>query len=315
MAFAVHRIDVLTSSASEQATPLAAILLMLSASVLFSALDSSAKYLVVSGMRPEYVAWVRFATHLLLVVLIFRAWSNPRVLKAASLPMQVLRGCALFGSTVFNFAALQTLQLAEGVAINFLAPAVITALAGPLLGEWAGWRRWMAVLAGLVGVLVITRPGFGAFQLGHVLAFASTVSYSIYVILTRRLAGSETSESLIFYSALTPVLFIAPAIPAAASIPPTPLLWAVLLLLGVWGGVGHYLVIRAHKLASATALAPYPYIQAVWSTLAGYLVFSEVPNRWTVTGAAIIIASGLYIVQREQRLRSTARPAAPAKKL
>jgi drug/metabolite transporter (DMT)-like permease len=95
--------------------------------------------------------------------------------------------------------------------------------------------------------------------------------------------------------------------PAAASMPAEPWLWGLLLFLGVLGGLGHYLIIRAHKMASATALAPYPYMQALWSTLAGYLVFGDLPDRWTVAGATIIIASGLYIVQREQRLRLAAR--------
>lgn len=285
---------------------------MLAAGMLFSVLDASGKYLVTHGMRPEYVAWFRFLVHLLLVLLVFRAWSNRLVFRVRSVPLQIVRGFALFGSTFFNFAALQTLQLAEGIAISFLSPMFITALAGPVLGEWAGWRRWTAVLAGLVGVLIITRPGIGAFQIGHVLALASTASYAIYVILTRKMAASETSESLIFYSALTPVFFIFPAVPAAASMPPEPWLWVVLLLLGVWGALGHYLIIRAHQMATATALAPYPYMQAVWSTLAGYLVFREVPDGWTICGAAVIIASGLYIVQREQRLRLAARAASQA---
>jgi drug/metabolite transporter (DMT)-like permease len=297
----------LKSPVPEQATPLAAILLMLVAGALFSALDASAKYLVHTGIRPEFVSWMRFLVHVVLVLFIFRAWSNRAVFRTRSPTLQIVRGFGLFGSTFFNFAALQTLQLAEGIAIAFLSPMLITALAGPVLGEWAGWRRWLAVLAGLAGVLVITRPGLGSFEVGHLLAIASTVSYAVYVLLTRKLAATETSESLILYPALTPVLFMAPAMPAAASMPAEPWLWGLLLFLGVLGGLGHYLIIRAHKMASATALAPYPYMQALWSTLAGYLVFGDLPDRWTVAGATIIIASGLYIVQREQRLRLAAR--------
>lgn len=295
------------SPPAEQATPLAAILLMLAAGALFSVLDASGKYLVVSGMRPEYVSWMRFVVHFLLVLLVFRAWNNPRVFRIHSVPLQVARGFGLFGSTFFNFWALQTLPMAEGIAINFMSPMLITVLAGPILGEWAGWRRWMAVLAGLVGVLVITRPGLETFKPGHLLALASSASYAIYVILTRKVSATETSESLILYSALTPVLFMLPVVPATASLPPQPALWIVLLWLGFLGGLGHYLIIRAHKLATATALAPYPYLQAVWSTLAGYLVFNDLPDMWTVLGAAIIVAGGLYIVQREQRLRLAAR--------
>jgi drug/metabolite transporter (DMT)-like permease len=288
---------------SEQATPASAILFVFCAGLLFSCLDTSAKYLVLSGMDPAFVSWVRFATHLVLVFLLFRGWHNPAMFRVRNLPLQVLRGIFLFGSTIFNFAALRSLQLAETMSIAFFAPMLITALAGPLLGEWAGWRRWMAILAGLVGVIVITRPGFVAFQTGHLYALGSVLSYCFYVIMTRSMSAKESPESLIFYSALTPVLLMAPAVPYAASMPPDLFHWAILLALGFFGGFGHWLLIKAYKQATTTALAPYPYLQMVWMISAGYLVFDQFPDKWTLVGAGIIVASGLYIVHREHRLR------------
>ena len=103
----------------------------------------------------------------------------------------MLRGAFLFGSTFFNFLALNTLQLAETMSIFFFAPMVITALAGPLLGEWAGWRRWAAIAAGFVGVLVITRPGLVSFEIGHVYALCATLCYCLYVIMTRHMSATE----------------------------------------------------------------------------------------------------------------------------
>ena len=191
---------------------------------------------------------MRFAVHVVLVLLLFRGWSNPAMFRTASLPLQVLRGVFLFGSTIFNFLALQTLQLAETTSIFFFAPMVITALAGPLLGEWAGWRRWLAICAGFVGVLVITRPGFGAFEIGHVYALCATLSNCLYVIMTRRMSATETPESLIFYSALAPVVLMLPVGAVhGASLPPDALHWLILLLLGVFGGVGHWLLIKAYR--------------------------------------------------------------------
>ena len=111
----------------------------------------------------------------MIVLVLFRGWRNPAMFRVVNLPAQMLRGVFLFGSTIFNFLALQTLQLAETTSIFFFAPMVITALAGPLLGEWAGWRRWLAVIAGFCGVLVITRPGVGVFGLGHVYALVRDV--------------------------------------------------------------------------------------------------------------------------------------------
>lgn len=280
-------------------------------------LDTSAKYLVLSGMNAVFVSWVRFVVHLVLVLLLFRAWSNRQMFKVGSLPLQFLRGVFLFGSTVFNFLALMTLQLAETVSIFFFAPMIITALAGPLLREWAGWRRWMAVVVGFVGVLVITRPGVGSFGVGHVYALSAMLSYCFYVIMTRRMGATESPESLIFYSALAPVVLLLPAVPFVASMPEDPFHLVILLSLGFYGGLGHWLVIRAYKIATTSALAPYLYLQMVWMVGLGYLVFHQLPDLWTLAGAAIIVASGLYILYRERvlRLRRSAGPSSETEEL
>jgi drug/metabolite transporter (DMT)-like permease len=279
------------------------------AGLLFSFLDTCAKALVVAGMPPLFVAWTRFAVHVALVLLLFRAWSNRKMFRSRNPVAQIVRGVFLFGSTFFNFLGLQTLQLAESMSIFFFGPMLITALAGPFLQEWAGWRRWLAVIFGFVGVLVITRPGVAAFELGHAYALAGTTSYAIFVIMTRRMAASETPESLIFYSALTPVVLLLPALPSNIVLPQQPLHWLLLFLLGFFGGFGHWLLIRAYRIASTTALAPYPYLQMVWMIALGYLVFDQFPDRWTLSGAGIIVASGLYIVHREHRLRLASRTA------
>lgn len=295
--------------AADGPTPVAAILLILASGLIFSCLDTGGKYLVVNGLEAPFVAWVRFAVHLAMVFVLFRGWKNARLFKVESLPMQVIRGGFLFGSTLFNFMALQTLQLAETVSISFFAPMVITALAGPLLGEWAGWRRWAAILFGFVGVLVITRPGLGVFQIGHLYALASMGCYSFYVIMTRSMGARETAESMIFYSALAPVILMAPAVPLYGSWPDGPLQWTILLSLGFFGGFGHWLLILAYRQATTFALAPYPYMQMVWMIGFGLLVFNQFPDGWTLGGAAIIVLSGLYIVHREHRLRLKSRSA------
>jgi drug/metabolite transporter (DMT)-like permease len=287
----------------EPAAPASAIALIFGSGVLFSCLDAGAKFLVTAGLEAPFVTWMRYLMHVLLVLLLLRAWSNRRVFAVNNLPQQILRSAFLFGSTIFNFLALRTLQLADTVSIAFFAPMLITALAGPLLGEWAGWRRWAAILVGLLGVLVITRPGFGEFGLGHVFALASMACNSFYVILTRRMGATETAESMIFYSALLPVVLMIPAVPFYASLPSGPLEWAVILSLGFFGGIGHWLLILAYRKATTTSLAPYPYLQIVWMVAFGYLIFDQLPDLLTLVGAAIIVASGLYIVHREHRLR------------
>jgi drug/metabolite transporter (DMT)-like permease len=297
------------NSSPDTATPFSAILLVLGAGLLFSFLDTSAKYLVLGGMAAPFVSWMRFVVHVALFVVLFRPWTNMRMLRAESLPLQILRAAFLFGSTLFNFFALDTLQLAQTMSIFFFSPMVITILAGPLLGEWAGWRRWLAVAAGFVGVLVITRPGVASFEIGHVYALCSMLSYSFYVIMTRSMGARETPESLIFYSALAPVILMLPVVPATASMPESPWQWTILLSLGFYGGFGHWLLIKAYQQATTSALAPYPYLQMVWMIFFGYVVFDQFPDRYTLGGAAIIVASGLYIVHREHRLRLKSRSA------
>lgn len=289
---------------TEAATPVAAIMLILACSFIFSFLDTSAKYLGMAGFAALFLAWARFAVHAVLAIIVLRPWTKPEAFRMRSMRRQVLRGLFLFGSTLFNFLALRTLQLAEAVSIMFFAPMVITALAGPLLGEWAGWRRWLAVLVGLVGVVVITRPGFGTFGIGHLYAICAMLSYCMYVIMTRQMSSTETPESLIFYSALTPAILMLPAVPLYGSLPDSPLEWFVLLSLGFYGGFGHWLLIKAYSVATTSALAPYPYSQMVWMIAAGWLVFDQLPDVWTLSGSAIIVASGFYIIQRERVLRA-----------
>ena len=165
--------------------------------------------------------------------------------------------------------------------------------------------------------MLVTRPGVSAPDWGHLFALASTTSYSFYIIMTRRMGASETPQSLILYSALAPVVLTAPVLPEAAAWPATPFIGAILLSLGIFGAVGHWFLIRAYRLATTTALAPYPYVQIVWAILFGWLFFDQLPDGWTIMGAAVIVASGLYIVHREHRLRLALRslPGADAEAL
>lgn len=280
-----------------------AILYLFASGFLFSCLDSSAKYLVLSGIPTAFISWMRFVEHTLLVLIFFRPWSNPSIFKVRSIPLQFIRGLCLFGSTFFNFYALQTMQLAETITITFAAPMVIAALAGPLLGEWAGWRRWAAIVVAFIGVLIIARPGFGTLNPGLPYSITAMLSYSFYVLLTRRMAATESPESLIFYSALAPAILMSPAMMQAV-IPETPLQISLLLVLGFFGGLGHYLIILAYRRATTAALAPYPFLQIIWMLAFGYFIFHQFPDVYTLCGAAIVISSGLYVVHRERQLRA-----------
>ena len=136
---------------------------LLLTAMLFTALDSAAKYLVLQGMAAPFVAWVRFAVHTVLALVFLQVWRRPALFRPKNLPMQFVRGACLFGSTFFNFLALRELQLAQTISIFFAGPMLITALAGPMLGERAGWRRWLAIIIGFIGVLLAAGNAVGGY--------------------------------------------------------------------------------------------------------------------------------------------------------
>ena len=277
------------------------ILLMILAGFMFSLLDATAKFLG-PYMHPLEISWLRFVTHVLVVFLIFRVWERPSQLKVNDPKMQILRGLCMCGSTGFNFAAVQYLQLTEAAAIMFAAPLVVTALSGPLLGEWAGWRRWAAVIVGFLGVALVTRPGFGEVHWAVLLSFGAMLSYALYILLTRRLGSSEETGTLLIWPGFVGVALFAPLAAPVFEVPALPL-WPIVLLMGVFGAYGHYVLILAHKLATPNVLAPFAYTQMIWMIVLGFVLFGDLPDVWTMAGTAIVAASGLYILHRE-RVRS-----------
>ncbi len=289
------------------AAPLAAVLLMVGAGLNLSLLDTTAKYLVtVHGHDPLFLSWVRFAVHALCVLVLLRGWSNRAVFQVRNVPLQALRGLTVFATTFFAFLSLRQLQLAEMISIFFLSPLLITVLSVLVLRERIDPMRWATVLVGFGGVLLIVRPGHEAFQVGHLHALMAMVSLSVYALLTRHLNASETRESQIFYSGLMPAVILLPGLGHFGEMPASAMTGVLVIALGVFGALSHWLLIRAYVLASPSKLATYPYLQIVWMTLLGYLVFAQLPDLLTVAGAGIIIASGLALVLfdrwRERRI-------------
>lgn len=278
--------------------PVAGIVLMIIAASLFAGLDTTAKYLGQS-LNALDVVWLRYAFHAILVLVILRAWSHFDVFFTEKPLMHLLRGLHLLGATLFNFWALRYLQLAEASAIMFCGPLIVTALAGPLLGETIGLRRWIAVGVGFIGVLVVTRPGTGAMHWAVGLSGIAVVNYALYSILTRRMNKTESAESLILISSLIGVGAMSPvAYSAVTSL--SGWQWPLAALMGFLGAAGHYALTIAHRVANASLLAPFIYTQMVWMVSLGYLVFGDTPDMMTIVGTLIIAAAGLYILHRER---------------
>lgn len=278
---------------------LIAIGLMCGAVASFAVLDAAAKYLN-GHMDTLQVVWARYASAFLLTLLISNPISQPGLLRTARPVLQLVRSALLLGSTLFNFLAFRFLQLDQALSILFSTPFMVAILAGPMLGEWIGWRRWMAILVGFAGVLLVTRPGYGGIHWAALYSVASAVCYALYIIATRILSRSDTSETTLFYSNLVGVIAMLPVLPFVWT---TPDNWFLILLMagfGAFGSFGHYLLIVGHRLAPASILAPFMYTQLVWAVLLGLLIFGDVPNNWTLAGAAVVVTSGLYLLYRER---------------
>lgn len=296
------------SSSADQVNPtsvnrkhtLHAIILMITAVASFALLDAVGK-LLSQSLPVVQVVWMRFVTHVLLSIVIFRFWADWGRLKTKRPVLQSARGLFMLGTTIFNFWALMHLQLAETASIMFAGPIVVAVLAGPLLGEWVGPRRWLAIGIGFIGVLIVTRPGLDGLGWPAIISVASMVSFALYSLSTRVLAQTENVEGLIFYTAFVPMLaFALPAIHVWVW-PSDMVSWVLMLIMGIVGGGGHWLLILAHQRAAASTLAPFMYSQIIWMVALGWLMFGDVPTLWTLAGASIIIASGLYLLYRETR--------------
>lgn len=296
------------------ASRLTAVFLILFAFFCFAGLDASAKY-AGAILAPLQIVWMRFVTHSLVATAALRPWRSPALYRPRSPLLQAARAFFLLGATFCNFYAIRYLPLALTASIFFLSPFIVTALAGPFLGEWAGRRRWSAIVIGFIGALIIIRPGLAGFHPAMLLSLGAMLSYSIYVLLTRRLAVVETAESLILLPAIFAALVMIPPGLAQWIAVPDLLHWSLLLATGIFGALGHWVFIKAHEAAPAPVLAPFVYSQLIWMTALGYYVFGDIPDRATIIGAAVIVGSGLYLLYREgQAARAERRAAGPVAK-
>ncbi len=286
----------------ERVQRLTGIALMCGAVACFALLDTTAKYLSLS-MSTFEVVWARYTGAFLFPFIVSNPWTRPGLTRTARPALQIGRSVLLLGSTMCNFAALRYLQLDEAIALVFSTPFFVAALSGPLLGERVRWRRWTAIAVGFVGVLVVTRPGPASFQPAALLSLSAALFYALYSLTTRMLARTDSNETTLFYSNIVGAAALLPVVPFVWTTPTDPLVIALMVSTGAIGSFGHYLLIAAHRLAPAAVLSPFIYTEIVLVIALGYLVFGDLPNRFTLAGAAIVVASGLYIVHRERKVR------------
>jgi drug/metabolite transporter (DMT)-like permease len=267
--------------------------------LLFALLDGSAKWLV--GTMPVIVVvWLRFAMHVVIAGLVLFPVRGIGLVKTRHLRWHALRALMFMAMTGINFWALQYLQLTVIASIMFSVPIMIALASAPLLGEKLDAARWIAIIAGFAGVLVIVRPGSAEFHPAMLASVANAVLYAVFMMMTRRLAAYDSPETIQYLPAVGAAIGLAPFALAAWESPAGWLEWTVACLLGVLGGFGHYLLALAHRYAPASVIAPFLYQQVIYMALFGYFVFGDVPSPAILLGAAVVIASGLYLFARER---------------
>ncbi len=282
--------------------PFKGIALILASTVFLGASDVTAKYLSATLPSVE-IAWIRFLTFALIMSPAMMRGSPLFALRTERLGLQLMRGAALVGSSLFFISGLRFLPIAEASATGFVAPLFVTALSIVFLSEKVGVRRWLATAVGLIGVLIILRPGTSAFHAAAFFPLVSAVAWACTLIMTRMMSGREHVLTTMTYSSIAGLCILSALVPFVWVTPS----WhdiAFGVFIGAASTAGQWIVVLAFRYADASVLAPFSYTQLLWVSILGFMVFGEVPDIWTVTGAAFIVGSGLYTAHRERVRRS-----------
>ena len=281
-----------------------AITLILLATLVFAISDAMAK-LMTAGLPPAEILWIRGVVVAIITLPIAFARIGRRAFVTDHPKTQIFRGVCVFTSSLCFVTGLSSLPLADAAAINFIWPILITLLAIPILGEKVGVRRWAAMIFGFMGMLLIIRPGSGAFQTSAIFPLGAAVLWALGSVVTRRMSATEPPETTLVWSALVALVGSSLLLPF---IWVTPSWYEIGLgvLVGLGSAVGHAMIVFAYERANATMLAPFAYLQLVWSMLLGLFLFQTVPDRWILIGAGMIVLSGLYTAHRE-RVRGAVR--------
>ena len=270
---------------------------MLLAAFLFSCMDAVVKLATVRHPTGQIV-FFRNVVALLPLYFFVRQAGGLAILRTQRLGQHILRSLAGIASMVLGFLAFAYMPLADAVAIGLSGPIFLTALSVPLLGEHVGWRRWGAVFVGFIGILVITRPGSGVFGLAALLPLGGALFYAFAMVQIRKLSSSEPAANIVFYFTISAIVLSAVSLPWQW-VAPTPLSLVYLVGIGLVGGFAQMAMTHAFRLAPVAVVAPFDYTALVFATGFGYAIWGQIPDRFVWAGAAIVIASGLYILHRE----------------
>lgn len=266
---------------------------------LFAAVDTGGKFLT-EGLHPVQIVWTR-QLGLLFGAFVLIAMHGRKIFRTTHPKLQLARGCVAAGSAAFFIMAVAHVPLADAVAITFVAPLMVTLLGGLVLREPVGLRRWVAVFLGFLGTLIVIRPGMGVVHPAAALLILAAFLFAVRQIISRALSDTDNTMTTVVYTAL---------VSSAILTVPLPFYWTspsneqIVLLAGIAivAGVAEVFVIKAFEIGLAVAITPVHYTMLIWGTFYGWLVFDHLPDLWTLVGAVIIVATGIYTLRREYEL-------------
>ncbi|OAN77132.1 hypothetical protein A8B78_14750 [Jannaschia sp. EhC01] len=280
---------------------------MLSAILLFSAMDAVAK-LLMTRFDVAQVVWARYAGQMLVVALLL-APRLPQLIRTRNLALQLVRSAFLFAATWCFFTSLSFMEIASATAVMNIHPVLLTLGAALILREPLGPRRILGIALALTGALIIIRPGGDVMTWSSLLPLAAGFCYASYALTTRFLGRNEPILTSFLYTALIGTM-AASVLVVPVWQPPAASDWGIFLGLGIVGAAGQFLLIRALTTAEAGAVAPFGYAGVVYSTIWGLVLFREVPDAATILGALVIVGAGVYVWHRETRVSAASAPGA-----
>lgn len=281
----------------------AGIAVMSATMLIFASQDALSRYLA-ETYNVFLVVMVRYWFFLAFVLAISRIRTGSLTATARSERpwLQAFRGVLLAVEILVTVLSFTLLGLVEAHAIFAIYPLMVTALSGPVLGERVGWRRWAAVAAGVAGMVIILQPGAAAFSPFAMVPVLGALLFAFYNLLTRYAARFDSSATSFFWTGLSGFVFMS-AIGPFFWEPITPTDWGVLIVLCITGATGHYLLIKSYELAEASAVQPFAFLQLVFASAIGVIVFSEPLPMTTIVGTAIIVGAGLFTLSRERGMQ------------
>jgi drug/metabolite transporter (DMT)-like permease len=291
--------------------------IMASAMLILPCMDAIAKYMsTFEAMSPGQLTFYRFFFQMVLTLPLLVTVGGARAFRAKRPWMNLLRGGLHAAATLLFFTAVKYMPLADVFAIYFVEPFMLTAMSALFLGEKVGWRRWLAIVVGFGGAMIVIQPSFAIFGLTSLLPVLCAFLFALYLFLNRAIGDADPPLTMQTISGLGGTVFMVAALAIghgmgnADFVPALPGSWwmlAILLVLGGISGYGHLLVVHAFRLAPLSLLAPFQYFEIISATVLGLVIFGDFPSASKWLGIAVVVGSGLFIIWRERKVaaRST----------